>query len=167
MGARRAEDTMDDVARFLDPYVKQLTGVRVDAIGIGYNFGLYLRKKGFPVELVNVGLPCESKPELGRSGCGFPTSDELAQLSTDRAPRRGSETRCARVASHNLISLTRDAECRPDGSRSAGLTCHSWTGCRDFARATEVTGRANSRRRAPWRTRIVETSFGVFASSRV
>ncbi|GEM_PF-5976258 len=36
----------------------------MDSIGIGHNFGLYLRKKGFPVELVNVGLPCESRPEL-------------------------------------------------------------------------------------------------------
>lgn len=65
-GAWRAIDTLDHVARFLDPYLKagRLTSVRVDAIGIGHNFGLYLRKKGFPVELVNVGLPCDSKPEL-------------------------------------------------------------------------------------------------------
>jgi len=61
-GAWRAADTLDLVARFLDPVIKRLTTVRVDAIGIGYNFGLYLRKKGFPIELVNVGLPCEAKP---------------------------------------------------------------------------------------------------------
>ena len=64
MGAWRAEDTTDDVARFLDPYLKRLTGVRVDADGIGHNFGIYLRKKDFPVELIHVGIPCENKPEL-------------------------------------------------------------------------------------------------------
>lgn len=66
-GAWRAQDTLDDVARFLDPYLKRLTSVRVDAVGIGHNFGLYLRKKGFPVELINVGLPCENKPQLNEN----------------------------------------------------------------------------------------------------
>jgi len=64
MGAWRAEDTTDDVARFLDPYLKRLAEVRVDADGIGHNFGIYLRKKGFPVELIHVGIACENKPEL-------------------------------------------------------------------------------------------------------
>ena len=64
-GAWRARDTLDEVARFLDPYLKRLNTVRVDAIGIGHNFGLYLQKKGFPVDLVNVAVPCENKPELG------------------------------------------------------------------------------------------------------
>ena len=63
-GAWRARDTLDEVARFLDPYLQRLTSVRVDAIGIGHNFGLYLQKKGFPVEFVNVAVPCENKPEL-------------------------------------------------------------------------------------------------------
>jgi phage terminase large subunit len=65
MAAWRKPDTLDDVARFLDPYLKtgRLQTVRVDAIGIGHNFGLYLRKKGFPVEMVNVGMPCENRPE--------------------------------------------------------------------------------------------------------
>jgi hypothetical protein len=39
----------------------------VDAIGIGHNFGLNLRSDRFPVELVNVGMPCESKPQLGEN----------------------------------------------------------------------------------------------------
>ena len=64
MGSWRQEDTLDDVARFLDPYRNRLSSVRVDGIGIGHNFGLYLRKKGFPVELINVGRPCESRPGL-------------------------------------------------------------------------------------------------------
>jgi hypothetical protein len=63
-GAWRARDTLDEVARFLDPYLQRLNSVRVDAIGIGHNFGLYLQKKGFPVEFVNVAMPCENKPEL-------------------------------------------------------------------------------------------------------
>jgi hypothetical protein len=31
---------------------------------VGHNFGLHLRDCRFPVELVNVGMPCESKPHL-------------------------------------------------------------------------------------------------------
>ncbi len=46
MGSWRQEDTLDDVARFLDPYRNRLSSVRVDGIGIGHNLGLYLRKKG-------------------------------------------------------------------------------------------------------------------------
>jgi hypothetical protein len=66
MGAWRKPDTLDDVAFFLDPYLRagRLSRVRVDAIGIGHVFGHELRKKGFPVELVNVALPCEDKPNL-------------------------------------------------------------------------------------------------------
>ena len=64
-GAWRSEDTLDDVARFLDPYLKRLTSVRVDADGIGLVFGVELRKKGFPVELVHVGIPAEGHPGLG------------------------------------------------------------------------------------------------------
>ena len=59
-GAWRAQDTLDEVARFLDPYLKRLNTVRVDAIGIGHNFGLYLQKKGFPVDLVNVAVPLKT-----------------------------------------------------------------------------------------------------------
>jgi phage terminase large subunit len=65
MGAWRKPDTRDDVARFLDPYIRRLQSVRVDAIGVGYNFALHLRDRGFPVEFVNVGAPCENKPHLG------------------------------------------------------------------------------------------------------
>jgi choline dehydrogenase-like flavoprotein len=38
--------------------------VRVDDIGIGHNFGLHLREpERFVVELVNVSLPCQSRPQ--------------------------------------------------------------------------------------------------------
>jgi phage terminase large subunit len=64
-GAWRAEDTLDEVARFLDFDHKRLSSVRVDADGMGLIFGVELRKKGFPVELIHVGIPPESKPQLG------------------------------------------------------------------------------------------------------
>ena len=67
LGAWRGEDTRGEAVRFLEPYRGRLTTVRVDAIGIGHNFGLHLRDYGFPVELVNVGLPCGSRAELGEN----------------------------------------------------------------------------------------------------
>jgi hypothetical protein len=38
--------------------------VNVDSIGVGHNFALHLRDERFPVKMVNVALPCESKPSL-------------------------------------------------------------------------------------------------------
>jgi hypothetical protein len=64
LGAWRAADTRGQVVRFIEPYRKRLAIVRVDAIGIGYNFGLHLQDQGFPVELINVSRGCESKPQL-------------------------------------------------------------------------------------------------------
>ncbi|MGD0290595.1 MAG: hypothetical protein ABSC63_13180 [Candidatus Binataceae bacterium] len=64
MGAWRGEDTRGEVVRFLAPYRSRLNTVRVDAIGIGHNFGLHLRDpERFVVELVNVSLPCRGRPE--------------------------------------------------------------------------------------------------------
>jgi hypothetical protein len=63
MGAWRCEDTRGEVVRFLAQYRDRLRSVRVDSIGMGYNFGLHLRDERFPVELVNVGMACESRPE--------------------------------------------------------------------------------------------------------
>jgi hypothetical protein len=64
MGAWRGGDTRGEVVRFLAPYRDHLTSVRVDDIGIGHNFGLHLRDpERFPVELVNVSLPCQGRPE--------------------------------------------------------------------------------------------------------
>jgi hypothetical protein len=40
---------------FLKLYRARLTAVNVDAIGIGYNFGLHLQDQGFDVNLINVG----------------------------------------------------------------------------------------------------------------
>jgi hypothetical protein len=45
----------------------RLSLVQVDAIGVGHHFGLHLRDCRFPVELVNVGMPCQSKPEWGEN----------------------------------------------------------------------------------------------------
>jgi len=63
MGVWRCEDTLGEVVRFLAQYRHRLRSVRVDAIGIGHNFGLHLRGERFPVELVNVGMACESRPQ--------------------------------------------------------------------------------------------------------
>jgi phage terminase large subunit len=67
MGAWRGADTRGEVVRFLARYRGRLRSVRVDAIGIGHNFGLHLRDERFPVELVNVGMACESRPEWGEN----------------------------------------------------------------------------------------------------
>jgi hypothetical protein len=63
-GASRGGDARGDVVRFLQPYREHLLSVRVDAIGIGHNFGLHLRDHRFPVELVNVSRPCNSQSQL-------------------------------------------------------------------------------------------------------
>jgi phage terminase large subunit len=63
IGAWRCEDTRGAVVRFLAQYRDRLRSVRVDSIGMGYNFGLHLRDERFPVELVNVGMACEGRPE--------------------------------------------------------------------------------------------------------
>ncbi len=63
MGAWRGEDTRGQVVNFLNQFRSRLSIVRVDAIGIGHNFGLHLRDCRFPVEMVNVGMPCESEPQ--------------------------------------------------------------------------------------------------------
>ena len=64
MGAWRGEDTRGQVVQFLQTYRQRLRVVRVDAIGIGYNFGLHLRDLGFRVALVNVARACTSNPRL-------------------------------------------------------------------------------------------------------
>jgi len=46
------------------PYRNRLKTVRVDTIGIGHNLGLHLRDQDFPVEFVNVSLPCDTQPNL-------------------------------------------------------------------------------------------------------
>jgi len=62
MGAWRGEDTRGEVVNFLNKFRPRLSLVRVDAIGPGHHFGLHLRDCRFPVELVNVAMPCEGKP---------------------------------------------------------------------------------------------------------
>jgi phage terminase large subunit len=64
MGAWRGEDTRGQVVNFLNQFRSRLCAVRVDAIGIGHNFGLHLRDNRFPVELINVAMVCQSKPNL-------------------------------------------------------------------------------------------------------
>jgi phage terminase large subunit len=48
-------DPRGQCVAFLTPYKARLRVVKVDSIGIGYNFGLHLQDQGFSVELVNVG----------------------------------------------------------------------------------------------------------------
>ncbi len=64
MGAWRGEDTRGQVVSLLNEFRTRLSLVRVDAVGIGHNFGLHLRDCRFPVELINVGMTCESKPQM-------------------------------------------------------------------------------------------------------
>ena len=64
MGAWRGQDTRGQVVRFLSQFRSRLCLVNVDSIGIGHNFALHLRDERFPVEMVNVSLPCQSKPNL-------------------------------------------------------------------------------------------------------
>jgi phage terminase large subunit len=78
LGAWRAADTRGQAARFLEPYRGRLTSVRVDSIGIGYNFALHLRDQGLPVELINVSRPCGSRPQLREN-------DPAARFANDKA----------------------------------------------------------------------------------
>jgi phage terminase large subunit len=80
IGAWRAQDTRGQVVQFLAPYRNRLSTVRVDAVSIGYNFGLHLRDQGFPVELVNVGLPCETRLDLGETDPAKRFANKKAQL---------------------------------------------------------------------------------------
>jgi hypothetical protein len=80
-GAWRGEDTRGDVVRFLQPYREHLSSVRVDAIGIGHNFGLHLRDHRFPVELVNVSRPCNSQSQLRENDPARRFANDKALLS--------------------------------------------------------------------------------------
>jgi len=71
LGAWRGEDTRGHVVKFLEKYRGRLSVVRVDAIGVGYNFALHIRDKGFPVELVNVSRACDSRPELAENNPAY------------------------------------------------------------------------------------------------
>src|ERR1700730_3478409 len=80
LGAWRGEDTRGEVVRFLERYRTRLSVVRVDAIGIGYNFGLHLRDRGFNVELINVSLPCPSQPHRGDKDPAIRFANEKARF---------------------------------------------------------------------------------------
>jgi phage terminase large subunit len=67
MGAWRGEDTRGQVVAFLNQFRARLAVVRVDSIGVGHNFGLHLRDCRFHVEMINVGMACESKPRMGEN----------------------------------------------------------------------------------------------------
>ncbi len=67
MGAWRGEDTRGQVVSLLKEFRTRLSLVRVDAVGIGHNFGLHLRDCRFPVEMVNVGMPCEIRPQMAEN----------------------------------------------------------------------------------------------------
>ena len=67
MGAPRGDDTRGRMVSLLNEFRSRLSLVRVDAVGICRNFALYLRDCRFRVEMVNVGMPCESKPQMGRT----------------------------------------------------------------------------------------------------
>jgi hypothetical protein len=85
MGAWRGEDTRGRVVSFLSEFRSRICLVRVDSIGIGHNFGLHLRDCRFPVELVNVGLPCESKPNYGEADPVRRFSNQKAQFYQELA----------------------------------------------------------------------------------
>lgn len=67
LDAWRGQDTRGQAVRFLSQFRSRLCLVNVDAIGIGHNFALHLRSERFPVEMVNVSLPCPSKSNLGEN----------------------------------------------------------------------------------------------------
>ncbi|MFZ0678106.1 hypothetical protein [Candidatus Binatus sp.] len=67
MCAWRGQDTRGQAVGFLNQFRSRLCVVNVDSIGVGHNFGLHLRDERFPVEMVNVALPCQSKPNLGEN----------------------------------------------------------------------------------------------------
>jgi hypothetical protein len=78
MGAWRGADTRGEVLRFLDLYRMRLSIVHVDSIGIGHNFGLHLRDHRYPIDFMNVSLPCEAKPH-------FQDSDPARRFANKKA----------------------------------------------------------------------------------
>ena len=52
----------------------------MDADGVGYNFGLHLREQRFPVELVHVGIPVESRPNQRADDPALRFFNQKAQL---------------------------------------------------------------------------------------
>jgi hypothetical protein len=53
---------------FLNEFRSRLSTVRVDSIGIGHGFASHLRVDcRFPVEAINVAMPCESQPSWGEN----------------------------------------------------------------------------------------------------
>ena len=79
-GAWRGEDTRGRVVAFLRPYHKSLAIVRVDADGVGYNFGLHLRDQGLPVEFIHVGIPVKSKANMKAYDPALRFSNRKAQM---------------------------------------------------------------------------------------
>jgi hypothetical protein len=66
-GWGRGEDTRGQVVAFLKQFGTRLAVVRVDSIGVGYNFGLQLRDCRSHVEMINVAMACESQPRMGEN----------------------------------------------------------------------------------------------------
>jgi hypothetical protein len=65
MGAWRAEDTRGLAVNLLNQFRSRLSAVRVDSVGMGHGFAQHLQDCRFPVEFVNVGMACASKPQMG------------------------------------------------------------------------------------------------------
>jgi hypothetical protein len=78
MGTWAEPDPRGAVLAFPAPYRSRLISVNVDAIGIGYNFGLHLRDNGYPVNNVNV----------GESSAAAITIEEARRLMEPKGRRR-------------------------------------------------------------------------------
>ena len=83
-------DPRGQCVAFLTPYKARLRTVRVDSIGIGYNFGLHLQDQRFPVELVNVGQAAYNAARFANAKAEYYwglrerlESGELAALTDD------------------------------------------------------------------------------------
>lgn len=63
-------DPRGEVVAALGPFKGRLRLVKVDSVGIGYNFALHLKDQGFPVEMVNVG-EASNHPEQDKDSPGF------------------------------------------------------------------------------------------------
>ena len=80
MAAWRGEDTRGEAVRFLNSFRGRFSTVRVDSVGVGYNFAMHLRDEGFPVAFINVGEVCAAQPELGENDPARRFANQKAQL---------------------------------------------------------------------------------------
>jgi phage terminase large subunit len=109
---------------FLSPYKARLEAVNVDAIGLGYNFGMHLQDQGFPVSLINVGQAAHDSRRFANLKAQYYwglreriQAGELAGLSDDHTIAQLASIRWQATA-QGKIAIASKEELRRRGIKS-------------------------------------------------